>query len=148
MASSSIPVPVPIAVNPNAVTISRSPPMATLSLSVSPTQTTLHERFRRNSLGPAIRAPRLLRPIDKDEIRILLLENISQGAVDAFRQQGFQVDHYIKAWSEDELVQHIGQYHAVGIRSKTKITQRVVKAASKVRRSALPVFSKVSHLPP
>ncbi|KAL5519076.1 SER33 [Sanghuangporus vaninii] len=133
MASSSIPIPVQqSAVIPNVVTISRSPPMAALSISVSPTQTTLHERFRRNSLGPAIRAPRLLRPIDKDEFRILLLENISQGAVDAFRQQGFQVDHFTKAWSEDELVRNIGQYHAIGIRSKTKITQRVIKAASKL----------------
>jgi D-3-phosphoglycerate dehydrogenase len=34
--------------------------------------------------------------------------------------------------SEDELVQKIGSYHAIGIRSKTKITERVIKAASKL----------------
>ena len=133
--ASSNPVPIrPTTVNTNVVSVSASPTqqMSVLSMSVSPQQGSIHERFRRNSIGPAIRAPRLLRPIDKDEIRILLLENISQGAVASFKQQGFQVDHYPKAWSEDELVQNIGQYHAIGIRSKTKITQRVIKSASKV----------------
>jgi D-3-phosphoglycerate dehydrogenase len=62
----------------------------------------------------------------------LILENISQDAVRAFQAQGFHVDHYSKAFSEDELIEKIPQYHAIGIRSKTKITERVIKAASKV----------------
>lgn len=33
---------------------------------------------------------------------------------------------------EDELVEKIGSYHAIGIRSKTKVTARVIKAATKV----------------
>ena len=102
----------------------------------SPQQGSLHERFRKDSLGgppgAGIRPTRLLRPIDKDEIRLLLLENISLEAVQAFKRQGFQVDHATKAWTEDELVEKIGQYHAIGIRSKTKITKRVIKAAPKV----------------
>ena len=131
--------PVPIgSPNVNSVTISRSPVQQFAQLSMSsPQQGSLHERFRKDSLGGApggagIRPTRLLRPIDKDEIRLLLLENISLEAVQAFRRQGFQVDHFTKAWSEDELVEKIGQYHAIGIRSKTKITKRVIKAAPKV----------------
>ncbi|KZW01951.1 hypothetical protein EXIGLDRAFT_708543 [Exidia glandulosa HHB12029] len=75
---------------------------------------------------------KVLHPIAQDEIKLLLLENISQDAVRAFEKQGFQVDHFTKAWSEEELIAKIGQYHAIGIRSKTKITEPVLKAASKL----------------
>jgi len=77
--------------------------------------------------------PRLLTPFDQGDIRILLLENVSQGAVDMLRQQGYQVDFHAKAWSEDELCDKIGQYHAIGIRSKTKLTAKVFRRAEKVR---------------
>ena len=75
---------------------------------------------------------KVLHPIATDEFRLLLLENISRGAVKVFTDHGFHVDHHAKAWSEDELVEKIGSYHAIGIRSKTKITERVLKAGSKV----------------
>ncbi|KAJ7706246.1 hypothetical protein B0H17DRAFT_1036375 [Mycena rosella] len=73
-----------------------------------------------------------LHPVENVDLRLLLLENISQEAVAAFRAQGFHVDHHTKAMSEDELVEILPAYHAIGIRSKTKITARVVKAASKL----------------
>ncbi|KAI0082284.1 hypothetical protein K474DRAFT_1586269 [Panus rudis PR-1116 ss-1] len=104
---------------------------AAVVASVSPTTSTLHERFRKNSLAN-VRQPKVLHPVDNDDLKLLLLENISQEAVKAFRTQGFHVDHYTKAMSEDELVEKIGSYHAIGIRSKTKITERVIKAASKL----------------
>ncbi|KAA1468681.1 hypothetical protein DENSPDRAFT_771263 [Dentipellis sp. KUC8613] len=89
--------------------------------------------MRQNSLAtPSVRQPKALHPIDNENLRLLLVENISQGAVKAFQSQGWHVDHQAKAMSEDELVQKIGQYHAIGIRSKTKITERVIKAASKL----------------
>ena len=145
--TSSVPVPQKSpAVNLNSVSISVSPQtkMAQLSLSQSPNQSTIHERFRKESTGLHIRQPRVLRPTDKDEIKLLLLENISMDAVASFREQGFQVDHFTKAWTEDELVEKIGQYHGIGIRSKTKITQRVLKAASKV--SNLTIIQFISSL--
>ncbi|KAF8350123.1 hypothetical protein F5887DRAFT_877032 [Amanita rubescens] len=76
--------------------------------------------------------PRVLHPIDNEDIKMLILENISQDAVKAFRAKGFHVDHYTRAMPEDELVEKIGLYHVIGIRSKTKITARVIKAASKL----------------
>ena len=101
----------------------------------SPSSATIHDRFRaarrRESISD-IRQPKILHPLENEGLRLLILENISMDAVAAFRQQGFYVDHLTKAMSEDELVEKIGQYHAIGIRSKTKITQRVLKAASKV----------------
>jgi len=76
--------------------------------------------------------PRFLQPVENGGVRLLILENISQEAVFAFRALGFHVDHYTSAMSEEELVQKIGSYHAIGIRSKTKITSRIIQAAPKV----------------
>ncbi|KZV77505.1 hypothetical protein PENSPDRAFT_567776 [Peniophora sp. CONT] len=103
-------------------------------VSVSPNSAQSIYSRRSDALNSAtyIRTPRVLHPIDNEDLRLLILENISQDAVDAFRQQGFTVDHSTKAMSEDELVEKIGEYHAIGIRSKTKITERVIKAATKL----------------
>ncbi|CAE7149302.1 unnamed protein product [Rhizoctonia solani] len=76
--------------------------------------------------------PKVLKPFATEELRLLLLENISQDAVRAFTDLGFQVDFHKKAFSEAELIDSIGKYHAIGIRSKTKITSRVLKAATKL----------------
>ena len=119
-----------------AITIPQSNPRPVGAVSVSPTATSpLHDRIRRKNsmaVGPNVRQPKVLHPIDNEDLRILLLENISQEAVGALQAQGWHVDHSTKAMSEDELVEKIGSYHAIGIRSKTKITERVIKAASKV----------------
>jgi len=125
---------------------SRTPPV-----SVSPTlSSNLHSRLRQHSIHQTststatahstnddVLRPRMLRPFATGELRLLLLENISQGAVTAFQQQGFQVDHHTKAWTEEELVQKIGQYHAIGIRSKTRITANVLQKANKVSPSPI-----------
>jgi len=89
---------------------------------------------RARDLAPTdIPLPRILHPLGNEEIRILLLEGISQDAVASFRSQSYHVDHYTKAMNEDELIDKIGSYHAIGIRSKTKITKKVLQFASKVR---------------
>ncbi|KAJ2965264.1 hypothetical protein NUW54_g14176 [Trametes sanguinea] len=105
-----------------------------VAASASPTATTIHDRmlFRKESTTFALRQPKVLHPVENEDLKLLILENISQEAVKAFRAQGFHVDHSTKAMSEDELIQKIGSYHAIGIRSKTKITERVLKAANKV----------------
>jgi D-3-phosphoglycerate dehydrogenase len=101
--------------------------------SISPSGVSIHDYMksvRRQEQYP--HGSRVLHPIDNEDVRVLILENISQDAVDTFRAKGFHVDHYTRSMSEDELVEKIGSYHAIGIRSKTKITARVVKAAAKV----------------
>ena len=104
------------------------------AVSISPSTTTIHDRFKaaRNKHEHYLHPPRLLHPIDNEDIRVLVLENISNEAVGTFKAKGFSVDHYKRAMSEDELVEKIGSYHAIGIRSKTKLTARVIKAATKV----------------
>jgi D-3-phosphoglycerate dehydrogenase len=107
---------------------------AMTAVSISPTTVSLHDRFRRRSGSGTthIRKPKVLHPVENEDLRLLLLENISPEAVGALRDQGWRVDHFTKAMSEDELVEKIHQYHAIGIRSKTQITERVLKAAPKV----------------
>jgi D-3-phosphoglycerate dehydrogenase / 2-oxoglutarate reductase len=103
------------------------------AVSISPSGVSIHDYIksvRKQEQYP--HGSRVLHPIDNEDVKVLILENISQDAVNAFRAKGFHVDHYTRAMSEDELVEKIGSYHALGIRSKTKITARVVKAAQKV----------------
>ncbi|ELU41496.1 hypothetical protein AG1IA_04469 [Rhizoctonia solani AG-1 IA] len=53
------------------------------------------------SAGPAFGVrPKVLKPFATEELRLLLLENISQDAVRAFTDLGFQVDFHKKAFSE------------------------------------------------
>ncbi|KAM6498050.1 hypothetical protein JOM56_005998 [Amanita muscaria] len=104
------------------------------AVSISPSATTIHDRLKssRKQHDQYLHPPRVLHPIDNEDVRILVLENISAEAVDTFKAKGFHVDHYKRAMSEDELVEKIGSYHAIGIRSKTKLTARVIKAATKL----------------
>ncbi|CAO1620221.1 unnamed protein product [Jaminaea pallidilutea] len=90
-------------------------------------------RGRKGSMGVASsQMPKLLTPFNTSNIRILLLEAVSQLAVDMLQKQGYQVDYVKDAWSEEQLVEKIGDYHVIGIRSKTKLTDRVFKAADKL----------------
>lgn len=70
----------------------------------------------------------------KEKIRILFLENISDQAVKNFQRQGYtQVEKITKALTEDELVREIKDVHILGIRSKTKITPKILDAAKKLQ---------------
>ena len=106
------------------------------AVSVSPVLSSFHDNYKRRSASITmhIRQPKVLHPVENEDLKLLLLENISPEAVKALQDQGWRVDHSTKAMSEDELVEKIHQYHAIGIRSKTRITERVLKTASKVSR--------------
>ncbi|MCM2349227.1 MAG: phosphoglycerate dehydrogenase [Bacteriovoracaceae bacterium] len=59
--------------------------------------------------------------------RILLVENIHPIAKEFLENDGFQVDLLSYAPSEDELIKLLPQYCAIGIRSKTEITAKVLE---------------------
>ncbi|WPU66800.1 phosphoglycerate dehydrogenase [Peredibacter starrii] len=59
--------------------------------------------------------------------RILLVENIHPIAKEMLESHGYQVDLLSHAPTEDELIKLIPQYTAVGIRSKTEITDKVLE---------------------
>jgi D-3-phosphoglycerate dehydrogenase len=69
----------------------------------------------------------------RNKIRILLLENISDAAVEELRAQGYaDVERINGALSEAELVRAVKGVHILGIRSKTQIPKRVIDAADKL----------------
>jgi D-3-phosphoglycerate dehydrogenase len=68
----------------------------------------------------------------KSRIKILLLENIHENALKQLTSDGFKVELLSHSLSEDELVEKIKGVHILGIRSKTKVTQRVIEAADKL----------------
>ncbi|MEO5944780.1 MAG: phosphoglycerate dehydrogenase [Ferruginibacter sp.] len=70
----------------------------------------------------------------KEKINILFLENISEMAVRQFQNNGYtNVKKLTGAISEEELMKAIKDVHLIGIRSKTKITPRVLDAAKKLQ---------------
>jgi len=73
----------------------------------------------------------------KEKINILFLENISEKAVQQFKQNGYaNVKKIAGALSEDELIKEIKDVHLIGIRSKTQITPKVLAAAKKLQAIA------------
>ena len=70
----------------------------------------------------------------KDRIKLLFLENISDKAVQYFKQQGYaDVKKVAGALSEEELIKVIKDVHILGIRSKTFISKKVLDSAKKLQ---------------
>jgi D-3-phosphoglycerate dehydrogenase / 2-oxoglutarate reductase len=70
----------------------------------------------------------------KEKINILFLENISDTAVEHFRNAGYaSVQKFKGALSEAELLKEIKHIHLLGIRSKTQVTQKILDAAEKLQ---------------
>ncbi len=71
--------------------------------------------------------------LDKNKIRVLLLEGIHESAVQAFNEAGYTNIKYVKtALDEDVLEQEIKDVHIIGIRSRTQLTKRILKKAKKL----------------
>jgi D-3-phosphoglycerate dehydrogenase len=69
----------------------------------------------------------------RDKIRVLLLENISEAAAEEFRSRGYSsVERLPGALGEGELAEAVRGVHILGIRSKTRITGRVLEAADRL----------------
>jgi D-3-phosphoglycerate dehydrogenase len=69
----------------------------------------------------------------KEKVKILLLENISKSAVAEFTDAGYvEIKQVSGALSEDELCEAIKGIHVLGIRSKTKVTEKVIENADKL----------------
>jgi len=71
--------------------------------------------------------------LPRDRISVLLLEGISQSAVQLFRDAGYtNVTHLTKALEADALKEAIAGVHIIGIRSRTHLTEEVFAAADKL----------------
>jgi D-3-phosphoglycerate dehydrogenase len=70
----------------------------------------------------------------KERIHILFLENISDAAIRLFKQNGYtNVRKISGALGEQELMRELKDVHLLGIRSKTRITKKVLAAAPKLQ---------------
>jgi D-3-phosphoglycerate dehydrogenase len=71
--------------------------------------------------------------LDKDRIKILLLEGVHQSAVDALNAAGYtNIEYHKVALSEEELIEKIGEVHFIGIRSRTQLNAKVLEQANKL----------------
>jgi D-3-phosphoglycerate dehydrogenase len=69
----------------------------------------------------------------RNKIKILLLENISDAAVEELRASGYaDVKKLNGAVSEADLISAVKDVHMLGIRSKTQVTKKVIEAADKL----------------
>ncbi|WED78409.1 phosphoglycerate dehydrogenase [Aeromonas allosaccharophila] len=71
--------------------------------------------------------------LDKDKIKVLLLEGVHPNTVETFRAAGYTSVEYLKtSLSEEELIEQIRDVHFIGLRSRTQITEKVLDAANKL----------------
>ncbi|WP_439837080.1 phosphoglycerate dehydrogenase [Aeromonas enteropelogenes] len=71
--------------------------------------------------------------LDKDKIKVLLLEGVHPNTVETFRAAGYTSVEYLKtSLSEEELIERIRDVHFIGLRSRTQITEKVLDAANKL----------------
>ena len=69
----------------------------------------------------------------KEDIKVLLLEGVSQSAVETFRRAGYsQIEFHEKSLPEPELKARIAEAHIVGIRSRSHLTADVLEQARRL----------------
>ena len=68
----------------------------------------------------------------KNRINVLLLENVHPAAVELLKGEGFNVEVYHAALTEDELCEKIKNVSVLGIRSKTQVTAKVLENANRL----------------
>lgn len=117
------------------------------TLSTSPTAT-FHSPQASLSAATLQRAftTKVLKPFATQDIKVLLLENVNEAGQSILREQGYQVEAIKTSLKEDELIEKIKyvdtlfpthqpvltnhrDVQVLGIRSKTKLTARVLNSA-------------------
>jgi len=68
----------------------------------------------------------------KDQIKVLLLENVAKTALEIFDTEGFQVEFLKTSVPHDELVRKVADVHVLGIRSKTQVPASVLANARRL----------------
>lgn len=69
----------------------------------------------------------------REKIHVVLLEGISQTAVDALRRAGYSsITHRTEAVEQEELRSLLANAYMVGIRSQTQLTEEIIRGAPKL----------------
>ncbi len=71
--------------------------------------------------------------LDKDKIKILLLEGLHPSSVEVFQAAGYSNIEYVKgSMAEEDLLDAVKDVHFIGIRSRTNLSEKVFQAAEKL----------------
>jgi len=71
--------------------------------------------------------------LEKNKIKILLLEGVHTSAVESLQTAGYtNIEYHKGSLSENELIKAIKDAHFVGIRSRTHLSQNIIDAAKKL----------------
>lgn len=71
--------------------------------------------------------------LEKSKIKILLLEGVHQNAINNFNAQGYtNVELLGHSLPEEELIEKIKDVHLIGVRSRTKLTEKILIQAQKL----------------
>ncbi|KAI5862837.1 hypothetical protein GGS23DRAFT_569679 [Durotheca rogersii] len=100
-----------------------------LEVSTSPSAVQFYSPPSSFGGGPRRGQPKHLKPFNTQDIKILLLENVNQSGRDVLTSQGYQVEFLKASLPEDQLIEKIRDVHVIGIRSKTKLNQKVLSEA-------------------
>ncbi len=69
----------------------------------------------------------------KNRLKVLLLEKIHPEAVELFQDEGYTVETENRALTESELLERIHDVSILGIRSKTTLTEKVLRNAPRLQ---------------
>ncbi|MEL6795371.1 MAG: phosphoglycerate dehydrogenase, partial [Planctomycetota bacterium] len=64
----------------------------------------------------------------KDQIRVVLAENIHPRAAEVFADAGYRVERIARAFTNEDLIETGGTMHVLGVRSKTALPGPVINA--------------------
>ena len=71
--------------------------------------------------------------LDKNKIKILLLEGVDPSAVSAFREDGYsEIEYHKKSLPEAQLLESIRDASFIGIRSATHLTENILENAPRL----------------
>eukprot|EP00474_Spongospora_subterranea_P001249 CRZ01707.1 hypothetical protein [Spongospora subterranea] len=83
--------------------------------------------------------PRSLVNAHQKPVRVLLLEAVSQSAIDAFERRGYEVEMFAKI-DKQTLLSKIPSANIIGVRSKTQLTAEILQSVCKTEPVAIGCF--------
>ncbi|MDK9777139.1 MULTISPECIES: phosphoglycerate dehydrogenase [unclassified Vibrio] len=71
--------------------------------------------------------------LEKEKIKILLLEGLHPSSVEVLQSAGYSnIEYHKGSLSEEELIEAVKDVHFIGIRSRTNLSEEVINAANKL----------------
>src|SRR5690606_14606150 len=64
--------------------------------------------------------------------KVLISDELSPAAIDVFKERGIEVDVKV-GLSKEELAEIIGDYDGLAVRSATKVTEKIIGAAKRLK---------------